>query len=83
MIRAVMAGMGVALVPRCLVQDEITSGLVEEPLPNGGYRGSEGYWFCYPEGRGQLATLDHFRHWLLAEVDRSGEATALPLAAPA
>lgn len=78
MIRAVMAGMGVALVPRCLVLDEIASGLVEEPLPDGGYRGSEGYWFCYPEGRGQLATLDHFRHWLLAEVDRSGEATALP-----
>lgn len=32
MIRAVMAGMGLALVPRCLVQDEITAGLVREPL---------------------------------------------------
>jgi DNA-binding transcriptional LysR family regulator len=30
-IRAVQAGMGVALVPRCLVQDEINAGLVSEP----------------------------------------------------
>jgi DNA-binding transcriptional LysR family regulator len=65
MIRAVMAGMGVALVPRCLVQDEIAAGLVAEPLPQGGYHSDMGYWFCYPEGRAQLATLDRFRTWLL------------------
>lgn len=65
MIRAVMAGMGVALVPRCLVQDEIAAGLVAEPLPQGGYQSDLGYWFCYPEGRAQLATLDRFRAWLL------------------
>jgi DNA-binding transcriptional LysR family regulator len=67
-IRAVMVGMGVALVPRCLVQDEIASGMVEEPLKDGGYRSNLGYWFCYPEGRSQLGTLDSFRTWLLAEV---------------
>ncbi|MDP9900195.1 LysR substrate-binding domain-containing protein [Variovorax ginsengisoli] len=76
MIRAVMVGMGVALVPRCLVQDEIGSGLVEEPLPGGGYRGDTGYWFCYPEGRGQLATLGHFRNWLLPMAEQAVEATA-------
>lgn len=68
MIRAVMVGMGVALVPRCLVQDEIASGMVDEPLEQGGYRSNLGYWFCYPEGRGQLGTLDSFRTWLLAQV---------------
>jgi DNA-binding transcriptional LysR family regulator len=73
--------MGVALVPRCLVQDEIASGLVDEPLPGGGYRGDQGYWFCYPEGRGQLATLDHFRRWLLADADRSAEEQAPPVLA--
>ena len=58
MICAVMAGMGVALVPRCLVHDEITSGLVREPLADqplrGGYQSGWGYWFCYPEGCTQL-----------------------------
>ena len=70
MIRAVMAGMGLALVPRCLVQDEITAGLVREPLADaplrGGYLSRMGYWFCYPEGRTQLHALQCFRQWLLA-----------------
>lgn len=69
MIRAVMAGMGLALVPRCLVQDEISSGLVREPLPCGGYRSHLGYWFCYPEGRNHLHTLDSFRRWLLSNAE--------------
>jgi|GEM_PF-2317091 len=70
MIRAVMAGMGLALVPRCLVQDEITAGLVREPLADsaqrGGYQSDVGYWLCYPEGRTQLHALQCFRQWLLA-----------------
>lgn len=69
MIRAVMAGMGLALVPRCLVQDEITAGLVREPLAGGGYRSELGYWFCYPEGRAQRRALDCFRRWLLGCAD--------------
>ncbi len=70
MIRAVMAGMGLALVPRCLVQDEITAGLVREPLADvplrGGYPSEVGYWLCYPDGRTQLHALQCFRQWLLA-----------------
>ena len=70
MIRAVMAGMGLALVPRCLVQDEITGGLVREPLGDallrGGYQSDKGYWFCFPEGRTPLHALQCFRQWLLA-----------------
>lgn len=66
MIRAVSVGMGVALVPRCLVQDEITAGTVTEPLPGGGYTSDLGYWLCYPEARAHLATLVRFRDWLLA-----------------
>lgn len=76
MIRAVMAGMGLALVPRCLVQDEITAGLVREPLPAGGYQSALGYWFCYPEGRNPLHPLQSFRQWLLACADPRGTAPA-------
>ena len=70
MIRAVMAGMGVALVPRCLVRDEIAAGLVREPLAGnalrGGYHSDMGYWFCHPAGRTQLHALQCFQQWLLA-----------------
>lgn len=70
MIRAVMAGMGVALVPRCLVADEIASGLVSEPLgPSGGCTIERGYWLAYPEEHARLATLAAFRDWLLAQVE--------------
>ena len=69
MIRAVTVGMGVALVPRCLVQDEITAGLVDEPLAGGGYQAALGYWFCYPEARARLGPLVRFRSWLLAQAD--------------
>ena len=79
-IRAVMAGMGLALVPRCLVQDDIAAGLVREPLPGGGYRSELGYWFCYPEGRSQRHALDCFRRWLLgcADADTPAAAAANP-----
>ena len=91
MIRAVMAGMGLALVPRCLVQDEIAAGVVREPLADaarrGGYQSDVGYWFCYPEGRMQLHALQCFRQWVLAcaePVDAMDAAAALqPPAAPA
>ena len=91
MIRAVMAGMGLALVPRCLVQDEIAAGVVREPLADaarrGGYQSDVGYWFCYPEGRTQLHALQCFRQWVLAcaePVDAMDAAAALqPPAAPA
>ena len=66
LIRAVVAGMGLALVPRCLVQDEIAAGLVREPLRDGGYRSPLGYWLCYPEARSRLRPLVCFREWLLA-----------------
>ena len=68
LIRAVMAGMGVALVPHCLVKDDIAAGLVSAPLKAdcyGGYLADTGYYLCYPEARSHLAPLSHFKNWLL------------------
>ena len=81
MIRAVTVGMGVALVPRCLVQDEIAAGTVDEPLPGGGYRSAMGYWFCYPEGRARLAPLVSFRDWLLPQAEANPAGVSPPPAA--
>ena len=69
LIRAVMAGMGAALVPYCLVKDDIAAGLVSAPLQTkhwGGYLGDTGYYLCYPEARSHLLPLTHFRRWLLS-----------------
>ena len=71
LIRAVMAGMGVALVPYCLVKDDIATGLVSAPLDSGywgGYLGDTGYYLCCPESRSHLAPLSHFKTWLLEAI---------------
>ncbi len=70
LIRAVMAGMGLALVPRCLVSEDVAQGLVSAPL-NDGYRDEMGYYLCYPESRSHLKPLTSFRDWLLAEVNQT------------
>jgi LysR family glycine cleavage system transcriptional activator len=70
LIRAVRAGMGLALVPHCLVQDDIAAGLVSTPLDDG-YMDEMGYYLCYPESRSHLKPLSSFRQWLLNEVQRT------------
>ena len=70
-IRAVMAGMGAALVPQCLAKDDIASGNVSTPLPiggGGGYLSDKGYYLCYPEARRHAQSLSYFRAWLLAAI---------------
>lgn len=69
LIRAVMAGMGLALVPHCLVKDDIAAGLVSAPLKDG-YMDEMGYYLCYPESRSHLKPLISFRQWLLDAVNK-------------
>ncbi|MDD0814545.1 LysR substrate-binding domain-containing protein [Curvibacter sp. HBC28] len=67
LIRAVMAGMGLALVPDCLVADDLAAGLVSAPLRDG-YTDTQGYWLVYPEDRAQLGALTQLRQWLHDEL---------------
>ena len=69
LIRAVAAGMGLALVPRCLVRDDVTAGVVSAPLDDG-YVDELGYWLCHPAARAHLPPLVAFRDWLLTEAPR-------------
>lgn len=72
MIQAVISGLGVALLPRCLVADELASGVLAAPLagqPAGGYTGALGYWFCSEKDRGRTVALTAFTHWLSGQVD--------------
>ncbi len=76
LIRAVAAGMGLALVPACLVRDDVAAGVVSAPLDDG-YLDDMGYWLCYPESRAQLAPLVSFRDWLVGQCAEPA-ATAAP-----
>ena len=62
--QAAAAGFGVALIPRCLVEDELRDGrlsvAVELPI-----RARMGYYLCYPEQKASLPTLQAFRAWLM------------------
>ncbi len=75
-IRAVMAGLGVALVPACLVRDDVEAGLVSAPLPDtvAPYQMASGYFLCCPRGRIHTPALAVFRQWLLDEARSDGSA---------
>ncbi|WP_244635953.1 LysR family transcriptional regulator [Chthonobacter albigriseus] len=63
---AAVAGLGVALVPRFLVEEELRSGrlvvLFDAPLSSG-----TGYWFVYPEAKSGSALVRAFADWLKRE----------------
>ncbi|WP_181707684.1 transcriptional regulator GcvA [Chthonobacter rhizosphaerae] len=63
---AAVAGLGVALVPRFLVEDELRTGrlsvLFDEPLTSG-----TAYWFVYPEAKAGSGLVRAFGDWLKRE----------------
>lgn len=71
LVQAVKADMGVAVLQRCLVRDEIAAGAVVAPfdLP---IRLQRGYFLCAPKERRDHVALNCFRAWLL-EVAKEDE----------
>lgn len=65
-IQAAVAGLGVALLPRFLIEDELRSRALVTPLSLSTiYDG--GYYLICPRGRSELPKIRAFRDWLLAE----------------
>lgn len=64
LVQAVRADMGIAVLQRCLVRDDIASGRVATPfdLP---IRLARGYYLCAPRERRDHPALASFRAWLL------------------
>jgi len=64
--QAAIAGMGVAVVPRFLVEDELRRGelvlAVDRPL-----RSQGNYYLAWPPGKQDFAPLQAFRRWLLTQ----------------
>ncbi len=67
LIQAVRADIGIGLVPRILITDELAEGkLVSPVLP---YASTRSYYLVYPARNQSLPALEAFRAWLLEEPD--------------
>jgi LysR family transcriptional regulator, glycine cleavage system transcriptional activator len=67
MIQAAIAGLGVALLPRFLVNDELTNGRLVVAADHE-LQTSSAYWLVYPESKAHLPAVGQFRDWLLTVV---------------
>lgn len=70
--QAAIAGIGVALIPRCVIEEELAEGKLIIPLDIP-ITAREGYYLCYPEHKSNLPALQVFRQWLL-ETARGADA---------
>lgn len=60
---AALHGLGVALIPRLLVEDELARGRLVPVLPHE-HLGSRSYYLIYPQQRSERPLLAAFRAWL-------------------
>jgi LysR family glycine cleavage system transcriptional activator len=67
--QAAVAGLGMAIVPRFLVEEELASGQLVQPFARPVESG-QAYWLVYPENRADRPALTAFRDWLLEECRR-------------
>lgn len=67
--QAAIAGFGVALIPRCLIEEELAEGKLVLPLDLP-ITARDGYYLCYPEHKSELPALQVFRQWLLETAQR-------------
>lgn len=66
LVQAVMAGLGVAVVQRCLIADELASGRVAIPFDQP-VQLARGYMLCSRKSSQSQRALRSLRQWLLAQ----------------
>jgi LysR family transcriptional regulator, glycine cleavage system transcriptional activator len=66
LITAAAAGLGIALIPRCLIGAELVSGALID-IPNLGFRSRLGYYLSIANGTPRRAAVADFRAWLLEQ----------------
>lgn len=70
LIRAVLSGLGIALVPEFLIGDELASGTLVNPLGLR-VRSRHGYYLVYQERRRGAPAFEDFRSWALDQAART------------
>ncbi|RQZ41141.1 LysR family transcriptional regulator [Burkholderia sp. Bp9099] len=65
-IQGAVSGLGVALVPSCLVKDALTSGQLIEPFKQR-FESPLGYYLCAPNWRSNMESYQRFGEWLRHE----------------
>jgi LysR family glycine cleavage system transcriptional activator len=75
--QAAAAGFGVALVPRCLVEDELRDGRLVAALASD-IQSRRAYYLCYPEQKADLPSLVALRDWLLDDIPDPAGQPVLP-----
>ncbi len=75
LVQAVAAGMGVAMVQRCLVEEDLASGRVALAL-EAPVNIERGYFLCHPVNRAPSEALEQFRAWI--QVQAAPRAVTLP-----
>lgn len=64
--QAAVSGLGVALLPSFLIEEEISSGRLVHIL-NLTMHSTEAYYLCWPNGQDSYEPLQRFRSWLAQE----------------
>jgi len=62
--QAAVAGLGLAIVPRFLVEEELRAGLLVVPFDRP-VESPQGYWLVYPQEKRDRPAVAAFRDWLL------------------
>ena len=73
---AAIQGLGIALIPRFLIEDELRSGRLVEVVRHA-YLSDRSYYLIYPERKSENPTLTAFRDWLAEEAGHYREAAGL------
>ncbi|AOY91141.1 LysR family transcriptional regulator [Cupriavidus sp. USMAA2-4] len=66
--QAAVSGLGIALIPRCLIEEELALGALVVAHP-ARVLSRKGYYLCYPEQKQHLPALQTFRAWVMEGVD--------------
>jgi len=66
-IQAAIAGLGLALLPRFLIQDELTSGRLVVAVDHPVESGDHAYYLVHPARKTDLRRVVLFREWLLEQ----------------
>lgn len=64
--QAAIEGMGVALIPPLMIEDELASGRLIAPVAHR-YVSEKAYYLIYPQHKTEALPLASFREWLAAE----------------